>query len=67
MGSEFDRSKFCSRMAIMPAESEMCSRLNVNFLLRTAQVLVDFSPARLFIVKMFVIIKRRRLSQSYCT
>ena len=55
LGSEFDRSIFCSRMTIIPAESEMCSQLNVNFLLRTAQVLVDFSPARLFIVKCLLL------------
>ena len=53
VGSGFDGSVMCRRVIIIPAESEMCSRLNVNFLLRTAQVIVDFSLARLFIVKMF--------------
>ena len=51
-------------MTVVPAESEMCSRLNVNIFLRTAQVLVDFSPTRLCVVKMFGIGKHRRLALS---
>ena len=48
MGSGFDGSVVCRKVIIIPAENEMCSRVNVTILPQTAWVFVSFMSAGLF-------------------